>query len=121
MAHYLSVPQSTPLRVQQVPESFYNLRSETSPAPNVLTPVNQHTTQEKVVRQCIQILERVVHFKRATAEICVRIRGFTQEAREKPDFEVLDMVLTSNSMQERIITSLEMALETAQPDHDFSL
>ena len=112
MSHYLSIPQLSTLKAPQCPESFFTLGRSKTPS-TVSVPWKFHLIQERIARENVQILERVVFFKRALAELCERVRGFTEDAKEaaKPS-DLLDMVLTSNNMQERIITSMETALET---------
>ena len=66
--------------------------------------------QERIVRECVQILERALHFKRAMSQISKNVTGFAQVAREKDTEENLDMILTSTSMLDHIIESLELSL-----------
>ena len=113
MAHYMTVPQNTPARAQSVPQSFYLLSNKDKNPPFVFTPWKQHVQQERVLRECVQVLERVVHFKRAMAEISGRIARFAQELTDEgKQSESLDHIMSSSSMQNRIIESVEMAMET---------
>ena len=66
------------------------------------TPWKQHVQQERVLRECVQVLERVVHFERAMAEISSRIARFTQELTDEgKQSESLDHIMSSSSMQNR--------------------
>ena len=112
MAHYNSVPQSATLKAQQVPQGFSHLHNRSRTPSNVFVPMKQHMLQERILRECIQILERVLHFKRAMAQISANVSGFAQVAKEKDTEDNLDMILTSTSMLDRIIASLELSLDS---------
>ena len=65
-----------------------------------------------MLRECVQVLERVLHFKRAMAEISTRIAKFAHDLIEdSTPSELLDHIISSSAMQNRIIESMEMALE----------
>ena len=66
------------------------------------------------MRETILILERLVFYKKAISELNVRIQRFAEDAQLSTSNtkELLDMVLTSNSMQSRIFDTIEFSLET---------
>ena len=113
MAHYNTVPLQTTLKAQVLPESFHNLTRESTPGA-VSTPWKQHEKQERTLREIVQVLERVVHFSRAVAELNTRVKGFCEDAKDPKtgSKEMIDMALTSNTMQARIIESIDSALES---------
>ena len=78
MSHYSLVPQSATLKAQQVPQGFGHLYNRSRTPSNVYLPMKQHMLQERIVRECVQILERVLHFKRAMAQISKNVTGFAQ-------------------------------------------
>ena len=113
MDHYESVPQLTPLKAPQVPEGFYNLYKDRSPAV-VSIPWKQHKKNECALRENIQVLEKVVYFKRAISELNKSIKGLVDSAKH-PSANVGDMLdnaTTRLSMQARIVGSVELALES---------
>ena len=66
-----------------------------------------------MLRESVQVVERVLHFKRAMAEISNRISRYAQELTGLEEIkndsklaEPLDHIITSSSMQNRIIESM---------------
>ena len=111
--NYLSVPQSSTLKAQQIPDAFQDLTKVKSPS-SIEIPFKQFEKNEKAMRETIQILERLVFYKKAISELNARIQGFAEDAQlsSSNTRELLDMVLTSNSMQSRIFDTMEFSLET---------
>ena len=120
MAHYASVPQSATLKAQQVPQGFSHLHNRSRTPSNVFVPMKQHMLQERMLRECVQILERVLHFKRAMSQISTNMTGFAQVAREKDTDENLDMILTSNAGSPYCKFGALPGLITL-PEHDLGL
>ena len=112
MGYYTTIPQNSTLKAQKCPESFHNLGRDRVPS-FVDMPWKQSEKDERIMREMIQILERVVYFSKAMGELNTRVQGFCEDARiTDPNLENVDMAITATQMQARVIDSLDTALET---------
>ena len=111
--NFLAIPQTTTLKPQHIPESFNNLAKERLPG-SITIPVKQFDKNERALRETIQILERLVYYKKAISELNARIQGLAEDALETPEKykEFIEMIVSSNSMQSKIFDTVEFALET---------
>ena len=112
MSHYLTIPQTSTLRSQKFPESFHNLGRDRIPS-MVDLPWKQSERDEKSLREIIHILERVVSFSKALAELNTKLVGFCEDIKDQyPDTDNVNLALSAGSMQARVIDSLDNSLET---------
>ena len=111
--NYISTPQGASIKPQQIPESFSDLSKAKHPS-SVEIPMRQFYKMERAMRETCQILERLVFYKKAVSELNGRIQNMAEDAL-LPDNnakELLELLLSSNSMQSRIFDTIEYSLET---------
>ena len=113
MQHYTSVTQTTTLKAQTAPQGVSVLHNRPRQPSNVYVPMKQHQLQERISRECVQVLESVLPFKCAMSQISKSVTRFAQAVKEQKDVEEnLYYIFTSTAMPDRIIESLEVSLDT---------
>ena len=111
--NYISTPQGSTIKPQQIPEAFTDLSKTKTPS-HVDIPMRQYEKMERASRETCQILERLVFYKKAVSELNGRIQGLAEDAQNPTANvkEILETLITSNNMQSQIFDTIEYALET---------